>query len=177
MPDGACGLNIIVTPPLVLCAAPNEMFNGKCVPPCPPGQVHKMPDGACGLNIAIPPGGFCFPPKEVVNGACVDPCPPLQVRKPDGTCGLPVLVKPPVLPVVCLAPKEIFNGKCVDKCPADQVHKMPNGECGPKLILQPPVIKLPPAAKACGGQGQPKCGLVCPPGQHERDGACVSSDS
>ncbi len=165
------------------CPPSQDMFNGQCVPKCPPGQIHKMPNGVCG-----PPIILCLPPNELFNGKCVPKCPPLQVHKmPDGACGPPLVLclppnenwngkcvpkcppfqqhtppngvcKPVIPPVFCLPPKETWNGKCLDKCPPGQVHKLPNGACG--LIVLPPVFCLQPKEMWNG-----QCVNKCPPGQ------------
>ena len=55
------------------------MFNGQCLPPCPPGQVHTGPNGVCKLKIVIPPVKLCLKPNEMFNGQCLPPCPPGQI--------------------------------------------------------------------------------------------------
>ena len=190
-PGQVLGLNGQCVP--LGCPPNKDMFNGKCVPKCPPGQVHKMPNGVCG-----PPLVLCLPPNEIFNGKCVAQCPPGQVHKlPNGACG-PKLVlclppnevwngkcvakcppfqqhtppngacKPIIPPVLCLPPKEVWNGKCVPQCPPGQVHKLPNGACG--LIFQPPVLCLPPKELWNG-----KCVNQCPPGTFHTPpiGACT----
>ncbi|MEX0851815.1 MAG: hypothetical protein WD036_00820 [Bauldia sp.] len=113
------------------CLPPGEVWNGKCVPKCPPGLVHTMPDGACGLP-PFPLPVLCLQPNEIWNGKCVPKCPLGLVHTvPAGACGPP----PFPLPVLCLPPKELWNNKCLPKCPQGAVHMLPNGVCS-----QPPVM-------------------------------------
>ena len=129
------------------CPPGDVFFNGKCVPPqaCPPGMITL-------------PGGICWCPLGMIfgNGVCNPPqaCPPGQVLNIQGQC----------VPVGCPPNQENFNGQCVPKCPPGQVHKMPNGVCGPPIVLC-----LPPNELFNG-----KCVPKCPPLQvHQMpNGAC-----
>ena len=178
------------------CAPNQDLFNGKCVPKCPLGTIHKMPDGAC------KPFVLCLPPKEIWNGQCVAKCPVGQVHTPPNGACKPQIIIPPgtlCLPpkemwngkcvakcpfgtfhtqpngackplVLCVPPKEMWNGKCVAKCPPGQVHTPPNGVCKPQIILPPPgTLCLPPKEMWNG-----KCVAKCPPGQVHTlpNGAC-----
>ena len=145
------------------CLPGQEIWNGKCVPKCPPGFIHKPPNGAC-----KPPVTICPPPKEVWNGKCVNKCPTgFFHSQPNGACK-PIIITPP-LQTLCLPPKEKWNGKCVAKCPPGQVHTAPNGAC--KFIIKPPLqtLCLPPKEIWNG-----KCVAKCPPGQVHTlpNGAC-----
>ncbi len=177
LPGGVCwcplgmifGNGVCQVPPV--CGPNQDLWNGKCVPKCPPGQVHKPPNGACGPAIIVPPV-FCPPNKEIWNGKCVDKCAPNEFHKPpNGEC-TPFVVQPPVF---CPPWKEIWNGQCVDKCPVGQFHKPPNGDCTP-FVFQPPVgpiqppIFCPPPKEIWNG----KCVDKCPAGQDHKppNGAC-----
>ncbi len=150
------------------CPPGNEMWNGQCVPKCPPGQVHTPPNGTCKVKIIIPPVTLCLPPKEVWNGQCLNKCPPGQVHTPPNGVCKPLIIIPPGK--LCLVGQELWNGKCVPKCPPFQVHTPPNGACKPQIILPPPGTLCLPPKEIWNG----KCLNKCPPGQVHTlpNGAC-----
>ena len=115
---------IIPSPAQLPCLKGTERWNGKCVPVCPPGQVHLPPNGACAAVIRQPL--LCLAPNEVWDGHCVPRCRPGQVHVPPvGQCAPAV--------VCALQGKEMWNNQCVQKCPPPLVHKAPDGHCGPPL--------------------------------------------
>ncbi len=161
LPGGVCwcplgmifGNGVCQPPPN--CGPFQDLWNGQCLPKCPPGKVHMPPNGVCGPGVIQPPPPFCLPGKELWNGQCVDKCPVGQFHKPpNGEC-TPFQVKPPIF---CLPGKELWNGQCVDKCPVGQYHKPPNGQCTP-FVFQPPVgpnqppVQVNPGA-LCALQGK-----------------------
>ena len=79
-------------------------------------------------------------------------------------------------------PPPFYSGPPQYQGPPPQYQYRPPFQGGPPRYQggPPPQFQYKPPGRNtpyCGGQGQPSCGLVCPPGQHERDGSCVSSNS
>ena len=163
------------------CPNGKDFWNGKCVPKCPPGQVHLGPNGLCGPGGLIP--GGCPPGQEKWKGQCVPKCGFGKIHKePNGACGIPDIGVP------CPAGQEKWNGQCVPKCPQGQQHFAPNGQCGPGGLI--PGF-CPPGQEKWKGQCVPKCGfgkihkepdgacgipdfgILCPAGQEKWNGKCV----
>jgi hypothetical protein len=198
LPNGACGpiFTIPIGPIQTLCLDPNkELWEGKCVDKCPGLSVHHEPDGACGPPILIPVTPvipLCQgATKEIWEGKCVDKCTGNLVhQEPNGACGPAIPQLPPIGPIfggqppiqvspaaLCASQgKDLFNGKCVDKCGPLQVHKDPDGGCGPIVIV--PLQNVQPTQASCASQNMdlyagmcvPKCG---PNQEHKApNGAC-----
>jgi hypothetical protein len=206
LPNGACGPIFVgpigpIGPLQQLCLGANkELWDGKCVDKCPGNQVHTQPNGDCKPQLINPfPIGpvqiLCLgADKEIWENKCVDKCPANQIHKqPNGDCGPAVPQLPPIGPIqvgplqvspaaLCaIQNKDVYKGNCVDKCPAGQVHKDPDGACGPLVVAPLPVgpqpQQLSPEA-LCALQNKDffnnQCLNKCPAGQEHKlpNGAC-----
>ena len=83
-----------------LCLPNQDLWNGKCVPKCPPGQVHTGPNGVCKVKIIIPPVKLCLPNQDNWKGKCVPKCAPGQMHfGPSGLC-----IPKPIIPAPIINP-------------------------------------------------------------------------
>ena len=206
LPNGACTpiFTLPIGPVLELCLGVNkELWEGKCVDKCPGNQVHTQPNGDCKPPFVGPIGPIgpiqiiCLGVnKEVWENKCVDKCPAGQIHaQPNGDCKKIIQLPPNLGPIVgpvqispaaqcALQNKDLYKGNCVDKCQGNQVHKDPDGACGPP-VLNPnipigpiaPIQPLSPAA-LCAAQNKDlfngNCVNKCPANlEHKQpNGAC-----